>query len=67
MEYTFNVPSMVCQHCKMRIEQALRQDQMTTEVVVDLENKKVRVVSGAPAEQLIARIVSAGYEVVGQE
>ncbi len=67
MEYIFNVPSMVCQHCKMRIEQALRQDQLTTQVMVDLQNKKVRVVSEAPAEQLIARIESAGYEVVGQE
>lgn len=63
MKYTFNVPTMSCQHCRMRIEKALARYSDPDKVDIDLETKIVSVESDSPQATLVQAIESAGYHV----
>jgi len=63
MQYTFNVPTMSCEHCKMRIEEALSPYAYSNQINVDLSSKKVIVETDTPPEILIRAIESVGYQV----
>ncbi|MFH1214289.1 MAG: heavy-metal-associated domain-containing protein [Candidatus Neomarinimicrobiota bacterium] len=63
MKYTFNVPTMSCQHCKMRIKNALTQYSDPNKVDIDLATKIVSVESDTPQATLVQAIESAGYHV----
>ena len=58
--YTFSVPDMSCDHCKMRISKAL-QSAGLGEYIIDLEKKTVAV-EALDAEAPRNAIEEAGYE-----
>jgi len=62
MKYTFNVPDMSCNHCKMRIEKAMGESGKVSGLVIDLESKNVSLESGLSVEELTAIFNSAGYD-----
>ncbi|HPC36345.1 MAG TPA: heavy metal-associated domain-containing protein [Candidatus Marinimicrobia bacterium] len=63
MKYTFKIPTMSCQHCKMRIEKALSQYVNPANITFDLTSKKVIVETDIPSAILIQAIESVGYHV----
>jgi len=63
MEYTFRVPDMTCKHCKMTIEQALRDVPNVEKVEVFLGKKIVAVSGDVDPEDIKRRIEEAGYHV----
>jgi len=62
--FVINVPDMSCQHCKMRITEALQQVPGIRSIEVDLESKKVSVEAGpgVARETLIACIEEEGFQ-----
>lgn len=40
MKYTFNVPDMSCNHCKMRIEKTMNESGKVNSLNIDLGSKK---------------------------
>ena len=62
MNYTFNVPDMSCNHCKMRIESTLSGSGQVETVEVDLETKKVKVESSLGPKALVELFDEAGYD-----
>ncbi len=62
MKYTFKVPEMSCNHCKMRIEKTMGDSGKVSGVEVDLESKKVSLQSELTAEALIDLFDEAGYD-----
>ena len=63
MKYTFKIPTMSCQHCKMRIEKALSPYVIPANIAFDLTSKKVAVETDIPLTILIEAIESVGYPV----
>ncbi|HQK10909.1 MAG TPA: heavy-metal-associated domain-containing protein [Candidatus Marinimicrobia bacterium] len=63
MKYTFKIPTMSCQHCKMRIAKALSPYASPANVAFDLSSKKVVVETDTPLTILIEAIESVGYPV----
>lgn len=61
MRYTFRVPTMSCEGCKVRIEETLKQLEGVERVVVDLKEKKVGVEGEVPKEALEEALRKAGY------
>lgn len=61
MKYTFLVPSMSCEGCKARIEEALVRLEGVQRVVVDLKEKKVGVEGEIPKEAIEEALRKAGY------
>jgi len=57
-----NVDGMTCGHCKSAVEQALKDVNGVTEVVVELENAKAQVSGNVDVDVLIAAVVEEGYE-----
>ena len=64
MEYTFNVPDMSCNHCKMRIEKAMNDSGQVKELKVDLDRKKVTLESDLSESDLVKLFDGAGYDAV---
>lgn len=62
MKYTFNVPDMSCNHCKMRIEKAMNDSGKVNSVEIDLASKKVKLVSDLTEEDLVKIFDNAGYD-----
>lgn len=61
MEYVFKVPDMSCGHCKMHIENALRDWGKASSWKVDLAAKTVAVASEEKGDA-VARVISdVGY------
>ncbi len=59
------IDGMTCNHCKMRVEKALKAVPGVTNAQVDLA-KKEAVVSGSAAKDVMSKaVVEAGYKVVG--
>jgi len=59
------IEGMTCNHCKMRVEKALKAVAGVTSAEVDLA-KKEAVVAGSAAKDVMAKaVVEAGYKVVG--
>ena len=64
MEYTFNVPAMSCNHCKMRIEKAMNESGKVKELKIDLDKKSVTLESDLPESDLVKLFDAAGYDAV---
>ena len=64
MEYTFSVPAMSCNHCKMRIEKAMNGSGKVKELLVDLNKKKVTLESDLSESDLVKLFDAAGYDAV---
>lgn len=62
MKYTFKVPEMSCNHCKMRIEKKMANSGKVTNLKIDLESKKVSLESDLSQEDLIGLFDEAGYD-----
>ncbi|MGE0873635.1 MAG: heavy-metal-associated domain-containing protein [Burkholderiales bacterium] len=56
-----NVKDMTCGHCVGAVTRAVKSVDAAANVDVDLQNKRVRVESGAPAQALIRALDDAGY------
>ena len=63
--FTFSVPDMTCDHCKMRISKALESAGLR-EFTVDLENKTVAV-EALDSEAPRKAIEEAGYDAALQK
>ena len=62
MKFTFNVPDMSCNHCKMRIEKTMSESGRIKELNIDLESKKVTLESELSESDLIKLFDDAGYD-----
>lgn len=56
-----NVKDMTCGHCVGAVTRAVKSVDAAASMDVDLQNKRVRVESGAPAQALIRALGDAGY------
>ncbi len=59
--YTIKVPDMTCQHCKMKITEALKALPEIDSVSVDLGARSVAVETGADKQFILDKITSEGY------
>ena len=64
MEYTFNVPDMSCNHCKMRIEKTMNESGKIKKLKVDLDKKNVTLESDLSESDLVQLFDEAGYDAV---
>lgn len=62
MKYTFKVPEMSCNHCKMRIEKTMADSGKVKNLEIDLESKKVSLESELSFEDLTELFDEAGYD-----
>ena len=62
MKYTFNVPDMSCNHCKMRIEKTMIDSGKVSRIEIDLVSKKAILESELPETELIKLFDDAGYD-----
>lgn len=62
MKYTFNVPDMSCNHCKMRIEKTMGESGKVKNLNIDLPTKKVSLESDLPEADLVKLFDDAGYD-----
>ncbi len=62
MKYTFNVPDMSCNHCKMRIEKTMNESGKVKSLDVDLASRKVSLESDLDENALIDLFDKAGYD-----
>lgn len=62
MKYTFSVPDMSCNHCKMRIEKAMNESGKVKNLLIDLGSKKVSLESDLDEKELVAIFDNAGYD-----
>jgi copper chaperone len=62
MKYTFNVPDMSCNHCKMRIEKTMGDSGKVENLEIDLDSKKVSMESELTADAIIELFDEAGYD-----
>lgn len=61
MKYTFSVPDMSCGHCKMHIENAIKNWGKAGSWKVDLGSRTVNVESDEPASVIQRIIEDEGY------
>ena len=64
METVIKVEGMMCNHCKMHVENACRAVAGVADAVVDLQAKQVTVTGDASVAALKKAITDAGYEVI---
>jgi copper chaperone len=64
MKYSYSVADMSCGHCKMHIENALKESGLAKAFSVDLPGKRVEVESDSPSGKIVAVIAEAGYTAV---
>lgn len=62
MKYTFNVPDMSCNHCKMRIEKTMSESGKVKDLSIDLQTKKVSLESDLNETDLVKLFDEAGYD-----
>ncbi|MCF7934294.1 MAG: heavy-metal-associated domain-containing protein [Spirochaetia bacterium] len=62
MRYIFSVPDMSCDHCRKRITEALDALNEVKDINIDLDEKRVEVISDGDPEALIQAIDQAGYD-----
>jgi copper chaperone len=60
---TYSVPGMTCEHCVAAVDAEVRKVAGVTDVTVDLPNKEVRVTGDPSADDVVAAIDEAGYDV----
>ena len=63
--FKIKVPDMTCQHCKMKIDNALRSLPEIQSVTIDLIAKEVEVESVLDRQRIIKRIKEEGYNPEG--
>jgi len=63
--FKINVPDMTCQHCKMKIDNALRSVPEIQSVTIDLSAREVEVKSVLDRQLIIKRIKEEGYHPEG--
>ena len=63
---SFGVEGMMCEHCKGRVENALKEISGVTSAVADLEKKSVTVEADASVSEQALKdaVVAAGYKVI---
>jgi copper ion binding protein len=63
---SFGVEGMMCEHCKARVENALKEISGVTNAVADLEKKSVSVEADASVSEQALKdaVVAAGYKVI---
>lgn len=59
----FNVQGMTCGHCVKSVTSAIKNEDQTADVQIDLASGVVQVESSLTAEQVTALIREEGYEV----
>jgi copper chaperone CopZ len=62
MSTTLQVEGMMCAHCRMHVEQALKKVPGVESAEVSLEDKSAVVTGSADRAALIAAVQAAGYE-----
>ena len=62
MSTTLQVEGMMCAHCKMHVEQALKKVPGVESAEASLEGKSAVVTGRAERAALIAAVKAAGYE-----
>lgn len=63
MDTVLKIEGMMCEHCKARVEKALREVPGVTEVSVNLKKKTATVSGSAAADDLERAVTDAGYKV----
>ena len=63
MKKVFIVPDMSCEHCKRTITSALKIINGIKDVIIDLNTKRVEVISEVDKDKIISAIEDAGYTV----
>ena len=64
---TLKIKGMMCNHCKMHVEEALAKVEGVTSVKVNLEKGEAEVCGSAKKEALTEAVKAAGYEVTAAE
>ena len=57
----FELPDMTCGHCVKAVTQAVQAVDPTAQVVIDLPTHRLQVETTAPREDVVAKLVDAGY------
>jgi len=60
---TFKVEDMTCGHCVGVITKAIKLEDESATVEIDLPTKTVKIKSSKPAEHFVSVITEAGYTV----
>ncbi|MGZ8251717.1 MAG: heavy-metal-associated domain-containing protein [Methylophilaceae bacterium] len=60
---TFKVEDMTCGHCVGVITKAIKEEDESAKVEIDLPTKTVNIESSKPAESFVRVITEAGYTV----
>lgn len=63
METVLKIEGMMCEHCKARVEKALREVAGVTDVAVKLKKKTATVSGTAAYDDLVSAVTDAGYKV----
>ncbi len=59
---TLNIPEISCGHCESAIETAVAKVDSSAQLDFDMENRRVRVLSNNPLDNILAALTSEGYE-----
>jgi copper chaperone len=57
----FHIPDMTCGHCVKAVTEAVKAADPAAELKIDLPTHRVQVQTAAPREQVVAKLVEAGY------
>jgi copper chaperone len=57
----FQIPDMTCGHCVKAVTEAVKAADPAAELQIDLPTHRVQVQTAAPREQVVAKLVEAGY------
>ncbi|MBX3603358.1 MAG: heavy-metal-associated domain-containing protein [Rubrivivax sp.] len=57
----FQIPDMTCGHCVKAVTEAVKAADPAAELQIDLPAHRVQVQTAAPREQVVAKLVEAGY------
>ncbi|MBA1230479.1 heavy-metal-associated domain-containing protein [Pseudomonas viridiflava] len=58
----FNVQGMTCGHCVRAVTQAIKNEDPTADVQIELASKEVKVQSALSAEHIVRLIGEEGYQ-----
>ncbi len=64
MDQVLKIEGMMCEHCKARVEKALREVPGVSEVSVNLKKKTATISGDASASDLKQAVINAGYTVI---
>ena len=64
MTVQLKIEGMMCEHCKVRVQNALQAVAGVSHVDVDLKNKTASVTGNADELALKAAVIDAGYTVI---